>query len=220
MYDMIRSITGTGTGKGPIIALHDAFSGNLSNWAGVLSGADRMVLDSHPYLAFTDTNDDPWSEQIGKPCTQWATMFNTSGTAFGPTFAGEWSVGINDCGQFLNGVNNGTRYEGEYPAPANVRFGSCDSFTDSSQWNDAYKAQVRDFALAQMDSFQNWFFWTWKIGNSTVYNRVAVRTGFSSITLLAIQADNGKFVDVFRARLGRTLMVYRKAICLLIREHM
>lgn len=66
MYTMIRSITGIGTGKGPVIALHDAFGGPLTTWAGFMEGADRVVLDSHPYLAFTNTNDDPMPEQVSK----------------------------------------------------------------------------------------------------------------------------------------------------------
>lgn len=34
-------------------------------------------------------------------------------------------------------------------------------------WDDATKAGVLSYAQANMDALQNWFFWTWKIGNST-----------------------------------------------------
>lgn len=35
-------------------------------------------------------------------------------TAFGMTGAGEFSLAVTDCGKYLNGVNLGTRYEGEH----------------------------------------------------------------------------------------------------------
>src|SRR5258705_12091636 len=51
-HQIIREhVTGLGAGHGPYIVIHDGFSG-LSNWAGFLSGSDRMVLDTHPYFAF------------------------------------------------------------------------------------------------------------------------------------------------------------------------
>ena len=52
-YEMIRDITGTGEGNGPIIAIHDGFAG-VGSWAGFLAGADRLALgepSSHPFSA-------------------------------------------------------------------------------------------------------------------------------------------------------------------------
>ena len=63
---MMREITGTG--KGPMISIHDGFQGGLTPWSGFLSGSDRIAMDSHPYLAFTNTNNDPMAVQVGKPC--------------------------------------------------------------------------------------------------------------------------------------------------------
>ena len=40
---MIREITGTGAGNGPVIAVHDGFAG-VGSWAGFLAGADRLAL--------------------------------------------------------------------------------------------------------------------------------------------------------------------------------
>jgi glucan 1,3-beta-glucosidase len=122
-------------------------------------------------------------------------------SAFGFTMSGEWSLGVNDCGQFLNGVNNGTRFEGTYKdgSPTeDVVYGNCDDFTDISTFNDTFKTQMMEFALTNMDSFQvgssyinsgevdadlallqNWFFWTWNIGESQVLKRVAVRVAHS-----------------------------------------
>lgn len=50
-HDMIRGITGYGTGHGPYITIHDGFAG-LANWANFLPDSDRIALDVHPYLAF------------------------------------------------------------------------------------------------------------------------------------------------------------------------
>lgn len=79
----------------------------------------------------------------------------SSSTAFGVTIAGEFSAGYNDCGLFLKGVNGTTTYGGD-----------CSFWQDSSQWNSTIKEGVMNFATASMDALQNWFFWTWKIGNS------------------------------------------------------
>lgn len=49
-HNMIRGITGYGAGNGPYIAIHDGF--NLGQWANFLPGSDRIILDTHPYLAF------------------------------------------------------------------------------------------------------------------------------------------------------------------------
>lgn len=173
---MMREITGIGEGNGPVISLHDGFLGDLSIWNGFLGGSDRMMMDSHPYLAFDTPNQDPMALQINKPCAKWGAMFNSSMANIGFTYAGEWSLGINDCGQYLNGVTDGIRFEGTYTGtytPGNFT-GSCDAFNDASIWDAEFKEQLIDLALASMDTFQHGFFWTWKIGVSSVYGRVAV----------------------------------------------
>jgi glucan 1,3-beta-glucosidase len=53
VHDMVRSITGTGPGKGPILSLHDGFTGP-DNWAGRFPGSDRLAVDTHPYFAFAE----------------------------------------------------------------------------------------------------------------------------------------------------------------------
>jgi glucan 1,3-beta-glucosidase len=61
---MIRSITGYGAGNGPIIAMHEGFEG-IAAWNGFLSGADRLALDQHPYLAFQATqNNNTWAQNV------------------------------------------------------------------------------------------------------------------------------------------------------------
>ncbi|KAG1767470.1 glycoside hydrolase family 5 protein [Suillus placidus] len=152
-HDMIRNITGTAA------------------WANFLQGSDRIILDTHPYFAFDGQSIGPpiatgtglsaggiWPQQA---CSAWGPGINTSQTAFGITIAGEFSDGYNDCGLYLTGVGNTASYGT-----------SCSLFLDSSQWNDTMKAGLYEFTLASMDALQNWFFWTWKVGNSSTTNSV------------------------------------------------
>lgn len=191
-YDIVRRAGGTGEGNGPMISYHDGFMG-LNNWAGFLPGADRISMDLHPYLAFGGQSADPVSTFVNTPCTAWANNMNDSMSAFGLSAAGEFSNAINDCGLYVNGVNLGTRFEGTYPGDW-ARVGSCDTVLDWQSWDDDTKEQYRQFALSSMDALQvsrprqswlplsypysfsfphqNWFFWTWKIGNSSVSNTV------------------------------------------------
>ncbi|KII95444.1 glycoside hydrolase family 5 protein [Plicaturopsis crispa FD-325 SS-3] len=165
-HGMIRGITGIGEGHGPYISIHDGFMGTGS-WANFLPGSDRIVLDTHPYFAFDgQPNNAPIvaDEGDGSPggvwpkqaCNAWGPGQNTSKAAFGVTVAGEFSNGYNDCGLFLKGVQGTTSYGGD-----------CSFWQDASQWNSTVKAGVQNFALASMDALQDFFFWTWKIGNST-----------------------------------------------------
>ncbi|KDR69908.1 hypothetical protein GALMADRAFT_255764 [Galerina marginata CBS 339.88] len=164
MYNMIRGITGVGAGKGPYIGIHDGFQG-LDDWAGFMTGADRMVLDTHPYFAFSgsaatapiDTGTGPGAGGTwpAAACDRWTSSMNTSRTAFGVTVAGEFSNGFNDCGLFLKGVGGTTTYGG-----------NCDDWQDSSNWTDGTKAGLLAFASASMDGLRDWFFWTWKVGPS------------------------------------------------------
>jgi len=83
---MIRGIAGIGAGKGPYIALHDGFQG-LAAWAGFMTGADRMVIDAHPYFAFdkapttapidTGTGAGAGGTWPQAACNRWASSMNT-----------------------------------------------------------------------------------------------------------------------------------------------
>ncbi|KAL0572392.1 hypothetical protein V5O48_009570 [Marasmius crinis-equi] len=169
VHNMMRGITGVGEGKGPFMSIHDGFLG-LDQWANFLPGSDRIALDTHPYLAFGGgPNSDPIATGLGmdaggiwpsQVCNAWGPSLNRSRSAFGITVAGEFSNGYNDCGLFLKGVPGSHTFGGD-----------CSLFQDASTWNETLKAGVKAFAMAQMDALQNWFFWTWKIGNSTANNR-------------------------------------------------
>jgi aryl-phospho-beta-D-glucosidase BglC (GH1 family) len=166
-YNYVRLASGTGTGNGPMISFHEGFEGT-TEWAGFLPGADRIALDIHPYLCFATQSSASMSSLTTEPCSSWGGMMNDSMTAFGLTTAGEFSNAINDCGLFVNGVGLGTRYDGTYttggPWP---KVGDCGQWNDYTSWDQTMKDSTKQFALASMDSLQNWFFWTWKIGNAT-----------------------------------------------------
>ncbi|TFK51805.1 glycoside hydrolase family 5 protein [Heliocybe sulcata] len=168
-YNNVRLASGTGTGKGPMISYHDGFL-PVSQWAGFLPGADRIVLDDHPYICFGGQSNAPISSYADTPCKTWGSNMNTSMSAFGLTAAGEWSNAVTDCGKWLNGVGQGARYDGSFVGSTAV--GSCDTWTNWPAWDSDMKSGIKTFALASMDALQNWFFWTWKIGNSTETGKV------------------------------------------------
>jgi len=61
-YEMMRSIGGTGTNNGPFLAFHDGFVNmaqtvEQGGWDGFLNGWDRVAMDSHRYLCFSEPNN-------------------------------------------------------------------------------------------------------------------------------------------------------------------
>lgn len=165
-YNYIRKASGIGEGNGPFISYHNGFF-SLSQWADWLPNADRIALDDHPYICFDSQSSAPMSTYAQTPCTTWGGLMNTSMSAFGLTAAGEFSNAVTDCGLYVNGVGLGTRYEGTYTPGTWPAIGSCTPWTDWQNWDSTMKSGIQQFALASMDALQNWFFWTWKIGNSS-----------------------------------------------------
>ncbi|KAJ3731452.1 glycoside hydrolase family 5 protein [Lentinula guzmanii] len=153
-YETIRQSTGTGSGAGPYIAIHEAFQGGSPRYSShitfsyerrrFLSGADRLALDQHPVSLLCISTD------------AWAIATNQSSKAFGVTLGGEFSTAINDCGLWLNGIG---------PGSSNPE---CPIWDDWASYNASTIASLKEITLATMDALQNFFFWTWKIGNSTV----------------------------------------------------
>ncbi|CED85254.1 E [Phaffia rhodozyma] len=161
-YDLIRSITGLGQGKGPWISIHDGFSSG--SWGGFLNGADRVTLDTHTYFAFDGTPHAAGLSGLSTlACQVWGSRINTTSQNFGLANGGEFSFAPNDCGLNVNGVGLGTRWEGTYPG-FTQKYGDCSDWTDYTNWNATFKAEFKQFMLASMDSLQDYFFWTWKIG--------------------------------------------------------
>lgn len=140
----MRGVTNHEVGQGPLISFHNAFLAN-SEWAGFLPGADRIALDNHPYMAFSNQDPDPLSKQTLRACP-WGPDMNTSMDAFGMTAAGEFSNAANDCGKWVNGVGNGAGYEGAV--------GSCQPWTNWPAWDDDMKTAMKQFSMASMDALQ------------------------------------------------------------------
>jgi glucan 1,3-beta-glucosidase len=170
-YRIIRRASGLGDGNGPMIGLHEAFYG-FDFWYGFLDGADRLALDSHPYLVFGSVSGDPVTAYPPQPCSRWGSMFGDPMNQFGMVTAGEWSYAINDCGLYVNQVGSGTRYEGTYNG--NPRIGDCtaDGWLDYRTWDDTIKDSLRGLGASTMDALGNSFFWTWRIGESSETGRV------------------------------------------------
>ncbi|KZV84050.1 glycoside hydrolase family 5 protein [Exidia glandulosa HHB12029] len=187
-YNIIRSISGTGEGKGPYISIHDGFLG-MDKWVGFLPNADRLAMDTHFYFAFAQTPSnsslDVWAQQ---PCKSQQGKMTASLTNFGVTGAGEFSLAINDCGLNVNGVGLGTRFEGTYVGDDKPAAGTCPPWDEWENYTPETKAGLKQFALMEMDALQNWFFWTWKVGNTTKTSPPRVRAPFWSYKL---GLDNG-----------------------------
>ncbi|EJD37873.1 glycoside hydrolase [Auricularia subglabra TFB-10046 SS5] len=153
-YKMIRGITGIGEGKGPYIAIHDHFE-PVSNWKDFLHGADRLILDTHPYFTFGGQDTPSIDNFPPLPCAAWGVPINASMNSFGLTIAGEWSLGFNDCGQYIWGLRD---------APKTT---NCDvAWNDYTKWTPETKRKLKSFAMSHMEALGNFFFWTWKVGVS------------------------------------------------------
>ncbi|TKA50078.1 hypothetical protein B0A53_06463 [Rhodotorula sp. CCFEE 5036] len=134
-----------------------------------IAGLDRVALDSHRYMAFLEPQGlSGIEDHLMMPCLKWAADFNRTFSTFGIPVSGEFSLAINDCGRFLNNVGEGNRLEGTFPNELHPQFppsapvGTCEFWERYDLWDEDMKSSLRDFARAQMDAFQNWFYWTWK----------------------------------------------------------
>lgn len=165
-YNTIRAVTGFGEGNGPMISMHDAFLG-VDKWWDFLRGADRLAIDQHQYLVFQDQMTGTLEQNKYRPCQVWAQRTNETSIMFGANNAGEWSGAVNDCGQWLNGVGLGARYDGTFEGYAGLGIGTCDFWNDYTQWDQATRDNLLTWVSSSMDAFQNFFFWTWRIGNGT-----------------------------------------------------
>ena len=152
-YNIVRNAGGVGQGNGPFISLHDGFM-SRSSWVNVFPNADRLTLDTHPYLCFGSQSSAAMSTYAQTPCQAWANAVNTSMGAFGLTNAGEFSNAVTDCGLWVNGVNQGIRYEGTYTSGSWPRVGSCTPWTDWQNYDAGTKNDIKNFALASMDALQ------------------------------------------------------------------
>ncbi|KKA30046.1 hypothetical protein TD95_001524 [Thielaviopsis punctulata] len=167
--------------KAPVV-FGDGFMG-LANWKGIMTGyGNSLILDVHQYVIF-NTNQIVFThaEKVQYACSGWTNQSEQSmstSTGFGPTIVAEWSQADTDCTKFLTNVGWGNRWEGTYDTgitstsiltprcPAENSSCSCTNANAGvSSWSAEYKAFLKDFAEAQMYSFEKtwgWWYWTWK----------------------------------------------------------
>jgi len=67
----------------------------------------------------------------------------------------------------VNGVGEGSRYDGSFTGYSGPKPGQCTYWNDYTQWNQSTIDDLLVYTKSSMDALQNFFFWTWKIGNST-----------------------------------------------------
>ncbi|KAF7359312.1 Glycoside hydrolase [Mycena sanguinolenta] len=152
-YNNVRLASGTGAGNGPYVSFHDGFFGP-AQWSGFLPNADRASLDMHPYLCFGGQSADPITSRTSQPCSSWGQLFNDTMSDFGFIVAGEWSNAVTDCGTYVNGVGQGTRYEGTFAGTSQV-FGNCTTdWLDWENWDAGTKQAYMTFAKSSMDALQ------------------------------------------------------------------
>lgn len=165
------------------IVFGDGFLG-VTRWQGVFPQEQypNMTVDVHQYTIFNvDNLAMSHAAKMGFVCATWADQMalstNTS-TGHGPTMIGEFSQADNDCTLYVNNVGVGSRWEGDYDpgyGAQAIQVPSCYdgqnctctySNQDPSQYSDAYKQFLLQFAEAQMEVFESnggwgWMYWTW-----------------------------------------------------------
>ncbi|KAG0292662.1 hypothetical protein BGZ98_002504 [Dissophora globulifera] len=173
-FATVRAATGTGEGHGPWAIIHDGFLG-LEAWSGFMKGSDRLMLDAHQYIMF-DENLMSMNQtaQLKFACQQWGASSTTSTKNFGPTMVGEFSVAVNDCATYLNGVGVGYRWDGTFPGSvAHSANSTCTHENDVSTYSAQYKQFLTDFFSAQLDAFEQgagWFFWNFKTESNPLWS--------------------------------------------------
>ncbi|KAH8833461.1 hypothetical protein DL96DRAFT_1771334 [Flagelloscypha sp. PMI_526] len=154
---MIRQITGVG--KGMYIGLHDGFLGRIPRWFGsYCPTATRTSPSTVEEQALLSVQTERVVYGLNR-LAQRGDVASTLTKAFGVTIGGEFSAGYNDCGKYLISTAPGTKTN---------YAGDCSFWEDARKWNATTISGVKEFTLASMDALHHFFFWTWKIGNSSV----------------------------------------------------
>jgi glucan 1,3-beta-glucosidase len=113
--------------------------------------------------------------QLKFVCQSWGSLIATSIKAFGPTMVGEFSVAVNDCSAYLNGINAGARWDGNF---GNKTYrhspdSTCDGKNDASTYSYEYKAFLKQLFLAQLEAYEQgagWFYWNFKTETNPLWS--------------------------------------------------
>ncbi|QPG75941.1 hypothetical protein FOA43_003327 [Brettanomyces nanus] len=84
---------------------------------------------------------------------------------------GEWSGALTDCAKWVNGVDRGSRYEGEYES--NEVIGKCSYSNDYTKMSNQNKTDTRKLIEAQIDLFNKtngFIFWCYKTENALEFD--------------------------------------------------
>jgi len=89
--------------------------------------------------------------------------------------AGEFSVAVNDCATYLNGVGVGSRWDGTFPSSTyrHSPNSTCVGTSDISTYTAEYKTFMKQFFLAQIEAFEQgagWFYWNFKTESSPLWS--------------------------------------------------
>ncbi|KAF9190558.1 hypothetical protein BGZ51_008496 [Haplosporangium sp. Z 767] len=166
--------TATGAGKGPWLIIHDAFLG-LASWTDLKTSGERLMLDAHQYIMF-DNNLFRMNRttQLQFACQNWGSDMVTSTEDFGPTIVGEFSVAVNDCAKYLNGVGMGYRWDGTFDGtPPKSPNSTCTNENTASTYDAEYKKFLSDYFNAQIDAFEQgagWFYWNFKTETNPLWS--------------------------------------------------
>ncbi|KAF9920622.1 hypothetical protein FBU30_009528 [Linnemannia zychae] len=165
----------TGAGKGPWMIIHDGFV-SLDAFNSIMPNADRIMIDSHLYIMFSeDLMSLNQTSQLKFACQNWSTQLVTSTKSMGPAMVGEFSVAVNDCATYLNGINIGSCWDGTFSGGSyrHSLNSTCVGANDSSKYTQEYKTFLRQFFLTQIESFEQgagWFYWNFKTESNPLWS--------------------------------------------------
>ena len=123
--------------------------------------SQKVLVDHHEYQVFDNSMIQwpPWKHR--QQVCNMASPYQGSDKW---VVVGEWTAAMTDCAAALNGYGIGARYDGTYPG--STRVGSCGRFNFIDQWDDALRADTRQYLEAQLQTFerytQGWIFWNFK----------------------------------------------------------
>lgn len=170
-FNQVRAVSNT-----PVV-LHDGFL-PPSSWNGFLSVSDNdaqnVVIDHHEYQVF-----DNYLLSVSPSKHRELVCDNVHSYSQGVdkwVVVGEWSAAMTDCATWLNGFKTGARYDGTFPNSGYI--GSCQDKKLISNWNQAYKDDVRLFIESQLAAYethtQGWVFWNFKTENAHEWDAFAL----------------------------------------------
>jgi len=112
--------------------------------------------------------------QLKFACETWGSDITTSTAEFGPTMVGEFSVAVNDCATYLNGIGSGNRWEGTWNgAPPKMPGANCASENNAATYTPEYKLFLKNFFLAQAEAYEQgsgWTYWNFKTETNPLWS--------------------------------------------------